>query len=177
MDDDRLHLRPVAEDDLALLYRLTSDPVGTGEFGWSGWLDPGTFRRQWAENGLLGDDEGFVVVVNDEEPVGVMNWRRHKTGRVSYCWEIGIALAPEARGHGYGTQAHRLLVAYLFAHTLVNRIQATTEISNTAEQRALEKAGFTREGVLRGMGFRAGRWVDGVMYSILRAEVDLAGTD
>ena len=37
-----------------------------------------------------------------------------------------------------------------------------------AEQRALEKAGFVREGVLRGRGFVRGGWRDGVMYAWLR---------
>jgi RimJ/RimL family protein N-acetyltransferase len=174
--NDQLGLRPVGEDDLALVHRLRSDPSATGEFGWFGWLAPGEVRRGWAEDGLLGDDGGMLVIVNGAEPLGVMNWRKQKTARVSYCWEIGIALAPEARGQGYGTQAHRLLSGYLFAHTLVNRIQATTDIGNVAEQRALEKAGFSREGVLRGFAFRCGRWVDGVLYSLLRAEVDLGGT-
>jgi RimJ/RimL family protein N-acetyltransferase len=72
-----------------------------------------------------------------------------------------------------GTQAQRLLVRYLFAHTQVNRIEAITEITNRAEQRALEKAGFTREGVLRGSTFRRGRWHDQVIYSVLRDEVAL----
>jgi RimJ/RimL family protein N-acetyltransferase len=83
---------------------------------------------------------------------------------------IGIAVLPGARGHGYGTQAHRLLVRYLFAHTPVHRIQADTEVDNIPEQRALEKAGFTREGVLRGIGWRDGAWRDGVTYSILRTD-------
>jgi RimJ/RimL family protein N-acetyltransferase len=61
----------------------------------------------------------------------------------------------------------------LFAHTQVNRIEATTEITNVAEQRALEKAGFTREGILRGATFRQGRWHDQVIYSVLRDEVKL----
>jgi RimJ/RimL family protein N-acetyltransferase len=174
--DDQLRLRPVGEDDLPLLYRLTSDPSATGEYEWFGWQDPGEFRRPWAENGLLSEDGGMLIVAKGAESLGLMNWRKHRTTRVSYCWEIGIALAPEARGRGYGTQAHRLLAAYLFAHTLVNRVEAVTEAGNIAEQRALEKAGFTREGVLRGGGFRDGRWVDGVIYSILRAEADLAGT-
>jgi len=169
--DDQLHLRPVQVEDLPLLYRLTSDPLGSGEFGWFGWLDPGTYRRQWAEDGLLGDARGFLVVAKGAESVGLMNWRKHKTGTASHCWEIGIALAPEMRGRGYGTEAHRLLTAYLFAHTVVNRIEASTETGNIAEQRALEKAGFTREGVLRGIGFRDGRWVDAVLYSLLRAEL------
>lgn len=169
--DDQVSLRPVGEDDLPLLYRLTSDPTATGEYEWFGWQDPGEFRRPWAENGLLGEDGGMLIVAKGAEALGLMNWRKHKTSRVSFCWEIGIALAPGARGQGYGTQAHRLLAGYLFAHTLVNRIQAGTETGNIAEQRALEKAGFTREGVLRGSGFRDGRWVDGVLYSMLRSEI------
>ena len=47
------------------------------------------------------------------------------------------------------------------------------EITNVAEQRALEKAGFTREGILRGTVFRPGRWHDQVIYSVLRDEVTL----
>lgn len=63
---------------------------------------------------------------------------------------------------------------YLFAHTQFNRVEATTEITNLAEQRALEKAGFTREGIMRGTTFRQGRWHDQVLYSVLRDEVELA---
>jgi RimJ/RimL family protein N-acetyltransferase len=55
----------------------------------------------------------------------------------------------------------------------MNRVEAETEITNIAEQRALEKAGFTREGVRRGAIFRQGQWHDDVLYSLLRHEVDL----
>lgn len=175
--DDRALLRPVAENDLPLLYRLTSDPSATGQHEWFGWQDPGQFRRQWADNGLLGEDGGMLIVTAGDEPVGFVAWRKHQTARTSYCWTIGIAIAPEARGHGYGTQAQRQLVRYLFAHTQVNRIEAGTEITNVAEQRALERAGFTREGVLRGVSFQGGRWHDGVLYSVLRHEVDLDEPD
>jgi RimJ/RimL family protein N-acetyltransferase len=65
------------------------------------------------------------------------------------------------------------LTRYLFAHTQANRIEAGTEITNVGEQRALEKAGFTREGVLRGALFRHGQWRDCVFYGVLRDDVDL----
>jgi RimJ/RimL family protein N-acetyltransferase len=52
----------------------------------------------------------------------------------------------------------------------VHRIEAATDIENVAEQRVLEKAGFTREGVLRGIGWRDGCWRDGVTYRILRTD-------
>jgi len=93
--------------------------------------------------------------------------------RAASSWAIGVGLVPEFRGRGYGSQAQRLLVRYLFAHTPVNRVEATTEITNVAEQRALEKAGFSREGILRGSTFRQGRYRDKVMYSVLRDEVKL----
>ncbi len=100
-----------------------------------------------------------------------MNWRIKRPTPNAYHWEIGISLLPEARGHGYGTEAQRLLVRYLFAHTPVHRIEAATEAGNVAEQRALEKAGFTREGVLRGIGWRDGAWRDGIWYSVLRTDL------
>ncbi|MFF4102605.1 GNAT family N-acetyltransferase [Streptomyces sp. NPDC001903] len=49
-------------------------------------------------------------------------------------------------------------------------MQAWTDVRNLAEQRALEKAGFTREGVLRGAQWRGGRWHDQVLFSILRGD-------
>lgn len=168
--DERLRLMPAAEDDIPLIQRLTGDPEATGEYGWYGWSDPALWRRRWEQTRLLGDEGGTLIVERAGERLGFVAWHRQPTSRVSFCWNIGIAIRPEVRGHGYGTQAQRRLAGYLFAHTQANRVEAVTEITNTAEQRALEKAGFTLEGVLRGYGFRDGAWRDGVIYSILRAE-------
>lgn len=168
-----IRLRPVTEEDLALLYRLFSDPAATSEYEWHGWLDPQWLRRQWEENRMLGEDGGKLMVALGDDTLGFVAWRKRSTGFRSFCWDLGITLAPDARGHGHGTAAQRLLTRYLFAHTQVTRIGAETEITNIAEQRALEKAGFTREGVLRSVMFRDGQWHDGVTYSILRHEVDL----
>jgi RimJ/RimL family protein N-acetyltransferase len=165
-----LSLRAVAESDLSFLEYLTNDPAGGGEFQWYGWHDPHRYRRQWAEDGLLNDDGGILIVGVDGDDVGLVAWRKAIKSRISYCWNVGIILAPEARGKGYGGPAQRQLAAYLFAHSLVNRVEAATELTNTAEQRALEKAGFVREGVMRGGGFRDGQWRDGVVYSLLRSE-------
>ena len=167
---DQVTLRPVSEDDLPILDALTQDPGQTGEFGWFGWFDRGRWRRGWDENGLLGPDGGTLIVARGDDRLGLVNWRRQQTTPASHCWEIGIALLPEARGQGDGTQAHRLLARYLFAHTTVHRIWAATEVDNVTEQKALAKAGFTREGVTRGGGWRDGAWRDGVTYSLLRTD-------
>ncbi len=61
-----------------------------------------------------------------------------------------------------------LLCDYLFSTTLAHRIEAATEVDNVVEQHALERAGFVREGVMRGRGFVRGAWRDGILYSRLR---------
>jgi RimJ/RimL family protein N-acetyltransferase len=170
MSDDAVRLRPVREDDLSVLDVFLVDPEAAGPFSWFGWADPGRFRRRWAENGMLSDDDGLLMVTSGTEAHGFVAWRKVVTAPSSYCWNMGIQLLPQAQGRGVGTQAQRLLVRYLFAHTPVMRIEADTEVENIAEQRALEKAGFTREGVLRSIVFRDGRWRDAVSYSVLRGD-------
>ena len=167
--DDVLSLRLPTEGDLPMLVRLTQDPGVAGEFAWLGWRDLGRFHKGWADNRLIGDDAGVLLVARGDERLGYVSWHRFEIPP-SYCWTMGIALLPEARGQGYGTQAQRLLARYLFAHTAVHRIEASTEAGNVAEQRALEKAGFTREGVMRGIFWRDGAWRDGVLYSLLRTD-------
>jgi RimJ/RimL family protein N-acetyltransferase len=174
--DDQVVLARVREEDLATLEAMINDPELTGTHEWFGWSDPHVYRHRWAETGLLGSMGGTLMVRSGNDVLGFVNWRHIPVTQISHCWEIGIILAPRARGRGVGTLAQQLLVRYLFSHSLVNRIQATTEISNVSEQRALQRAGFTREGVLRGCGFRDGQWRDGVIYSVLRAEVDLTAT-
>ncbi len=147
--------------------------LALGPYEWHGWSDPQRLRRSWAESGLLSDDGGVLIVLHGTDRVGVVDWHKVQTGRAASNWTIGIGLAPEFRGRGYGSDAQQLLVRYLFAHTPVNRVEATTEIANVAEQRALEKAGFTREGILRGASFRQGRYRDYVIYSVLRDEAKL----
>jgi RimJ/RimL family protein N-acetyltransferase len=167
---DSLGLRPVTEADLPILEKLCFDPDAAGEFEYFGWFDPRLWRRGYAENALLGSDGGVLMVTLGERALGFVNWRRHPAGVAAHSWEIGIALLPQARGQGHGTQAHRLLARYLMAHTAVHRIFASTEATNVAEQRALEKAGFRREGVARGVAWRDGAWRDGVTYSLLRTD-------
>jgi RimJ/RimL family protein N-acetyltransferase len=171
---DLVRLRPVTEADLDPLEEMFADPEAIGVFNWDGFRTLGDWRRKFAENGLLGGDRWVLMLeAPDGERAGFISWRPGRAGSAHQYWEIGLSLWPEFRGRGYGTDAQRQVVRYLFAHTPFNRIQALTEVDNIAEQRALEKAGFTREGVLRGTFFRAGTWRDEVIYSVLRAEFPL----
>ncbi len=170
-EDTVVTLRPVREDDLRVLEAFLTDPEAAGEFQWQGWSDPGRWRRQWLENGMLGEEGGtLMVAAADGEPAGFVSWRKVMCWRGSSCWNAGISLLPAVRGRGLGAPAMRELVRYLFAHTQLVRVEAATEVANVAAQRVLERAGFSREGVLRSVAYRNGQWHDGVGYSVLRSD-------
>jgi RimJ/RimL family protein N-acetyltransferase len=168
-----VQLRPIREDDLELLEQLFSDPGETGEHGFYGYRSPGWARAGYEGRTFLTPEGGRLAVAVGDAFVGEVQWHAVLQGPGSRSWNIGIALLGTARGQGYGSRAQRMLAEYLFSHTQVNRVEAGTETGNVAEQRALEKAGFTREGVQRGSCFRAGVWRDMVVYSMLRQEVEL----
>ncbi|WP_410602175.1 GNAT family N-acetyltransferase [Amycolatopsis sp. lyj-90] len=171
MTETGVALRPVSEADLPMLESLTNDPQAAGSFEWHGWHDPHFLRRRWTETGMLAADNGMLMIELAGQRLGFVSWHKTRSGSTSFCWNAGLVLIPEARGHGHGTEAQRLLVRYLFAHTQMNRVEASTEAGNVAEQRSLTKAGFTKEGVLRGYGFRDGAWRDHILYSMVRSDL------
>ena len=108
------------------------------------------------------------------EVLGDVGWhwqrRRHGPNAASDCVMIGVELLPAHRGRGIGGPVQAELVRLLFAHTTVHRVEASTDVENLAEQRALEKAGFVREGVARGAQWRDGAFHDVVTYAVLRGD-------
>jgi RimJ/RimL family protein N-acetyltransferase len=170
-----ISLRPVTEADLDMFRRFVVEPGLIG-LDWSGFRDPKAIQRRFDADSYLGDDDGRLIVdVTAEtdpgtESTGLVSYRRRRYGAQAFCWEIGIALLPEWRGQGIGWRAQAIFCSYLFENTPVQRIEAATHAENTAEQRSLEKAGFTLEGVIRAAEYRAGQWHDGYLYSHLRTD-------
>jgi RimJ/RimL family protein N-acetyltransferase len=172
-------LRAVAEADLGMLEHWRLDPEHESEYGDFMVMHRhrSFLRDRWRDNGLLDEADGTLLVTLAGEPVGAVQWHTVTYGpnAGSRALNIGISLEPAVRGRGVGAAAQRFLADYLFSHTAVHRVEASTDVANVAEQRSLEKAGFTREGVLRGAQFRRGAWRDMVLFSRLRTDrTDLA---
>jgi RimJ/RimL family protein N-acetyltransferase len=166
-------LRAPQPADADVLDQQNAGPDEAGEFSWFGYRKPGHFAERISSPDVIRDEAGMLTVVDDDGVVvGDVSWNRvlNSPPPNGYCWNVGVWIAPGHRGKGHGSTAQRLLAAYLFEHTFLERVEASTEADNLAEQRALEKAGFTREGVLRRACFRAGAWRDMVMFSKLRGE-------
>lgn len=142
----------------AIRMRTDSDICPDDSSVWDAWDDgprvPGEHHR--------------AVVLVDDAIIGTMSWHAVHYGPTlgSRAWSLGISLAPSWRGQGWGSLAQRMLADHLLDDA--ERVEACTDVDNLAEQRSLEKAGFTREGVLRRAQRRADGQHDLVMYARVR---------
>jgi RimJ/RimL family protein N-acetyltransferase len=170
-----VRLRPVTRDELGYLVTKQTPEV-TAPYNWFGFRSEAEIVQRFEEDGFLGDLYGKLIVEVDtaDGPVAIgdVSWHAVDYGPppASQAWNIGITLNPEWRGQGLGTRAQRLLADYLFETTRAERVEASTDVDNTAERRALERVGFTFEGVLRRAQFRGGAWRDLALYSLVRGE-------
>jgi aminoglycoside 6'-N-acetyltransferase len=170
---ENVYLRVVMRNDLALLESWEHDRRFLSEYDMYGLVAAETIERRFAEHGFLTSQYGRLLVVTQRDEVaGFVSYHQQRYGpnEGSTAYNIGIGLHVDYRGKGYGSEAQRLLAAYLFDTYPVMRIEASTDKENVPEQKALEKAGFTREGIIRGAQWRGGRWHDLVLYSKLRGE-------
>ena len=169
-----IRLRPVEEGDLELLGHFDTEPALDQPYEWKGYRDPHARRRRWELDGYLGaEDSVLVVSLPDGAFTGFIAWtavRRSTPTAPTTAYRIGIALLPEYRNQGLGSAAQCLVADHFFWTTLANRVEAGTDLENLAEQRALEKAGFQREGIARGAGYFEGQFRDGVTYARLRSD-------
>jgi RimJ/RimL family protein N-acetyltransferase len=172
LEGSLVRLLDITPADEPLLDSLHATQVG-------GFNDLGPPRQgvpadRWVDGRLRSDTRGefFIERRSDRKIVGTVGFHPVSYGPnpESRAFMLGIDLIPEGRGQGLGTEAQRVLAAWLFDNTITNRVEASTDVENLAEARSLEKAGFTREGVNRGAQFRAGSYHDLVLYAKLRSD-------
>jgi RimJ/RimL family protein N-acetyltransferase len=169
-----VRLRDVTPADAEMLDRWYAErePGSFNDFGQPHKTTP---RDVVAAGPLRDEMRGTLIVerLEDRIPIGSVSWhvRRYGPNPESACFNVGIELLPDARGHGYGTEAQRLLADWLLSASDVNRVEASTDVENLAEQRSLTKAGFTSEGTTRGCQWRAGTYHDMVTYARLRTDL------
>ncbi|GLY79505.1 GNAT family N-acetyltransferase [Actinoallomurus iriomotensis] len=167
----RLTLRPIEAGDVDAYLTAVDDEVRR----WMPWSEDFTREKavRWCTEEAAGDLSralNFAIVPGDagrlEGGVGI--------GRAD--WETGVAetgywLGPAARGRGYATEAVRAVARHAFGLGLT-RVELLAAVGNVASQRVAERAGFTREDVLReARPLPGGKPADMVRFRLLKDEL------
>jgi RimJ/RimL family protein N-acetyltransferase len=121
------------------------------------------------------DESGvFVIEVPDGDGwarAGMMEFSlANRRSRIAHLG--GLAIHPDFRGRRLSDEAARLLQRHLIFDLGFHRLQLECYGFNERAIRHAERAGFVREGVKRKAYQRHGEWVDGVMFSLIREDLE-----
>lgn len=139
---------------------------------------PSPYRREHALSWHMVSDvkrrsgEAIFLIVADaqtDELLGAIDVRVESANQGR--GEIGYWLAAPARGRGAITRALVLLSRWAFDGIGLGRVTVLAHPENEASQRVAERAGFTREGLLRGYALRNGEREDMFVFSLLPGDV------
>ncbi|MBQ7624904.1 MAG: GNAT family N-acetyltransferase [Clostridia bacterium] len=103
-----------------------------------------------------GEKVGVIALSVDE---------KNRSGR------FDIAVLPDMRGKGVGTDASAAFLRFAFAEYGLNRIYASHSVKNSAAGFVLRKTGMSYEGMSRERFYNASGYHDTHNYAILKREV------
>jgi RimJ/RimL family protein N-acetyltransferase len=163
-------LREFADDDVAVGLALATDPYVQQFSG----LPPGATEqhaRQWVEDNRQrwATGKGFSFAVADAgtgRGLGQIGlWLDElQYGRAT----AGYGIAPSARGRGLAADALLALTAFAWTIPGLYRMSLFIEPWNVASLRTAERAGYEREGLLRGYMEIGGSRRDMIIWGALR---------
>ncbi len=165
-----VRLRPVREADLDWLVAECGKPSAFGEFEPFLLGVAETLRSQFEYDGLLSDARTRLIIEDrGGKHVGVA-WIDDLDLHARVAKIGAIILDPHEKGKGLGTDAHRVLVSYLFRHRNLARVEAFVGAGNLAARAVLKRLGFTEEGTLRSRTFAHGQRHDVIACGLLAEE-------
>ena len=114
---------------------------------------------------------GRFIVETDGERAGTLAFERtNRRSRIAACG--GLAIHPRFGGRGLGDEAARLFQRHLIFDLGFHRLQMEVYGYNERAQRHAERAGWVKEGVRRKAYLHGDEWVDGVLYGVVREDLE-----
>ncbi|HVS85832.1 MAG TPA: GNAT family protein [Gaiellaceae bacterium] len=126
------------------------------------------FQRRRLE-GFLEQEGWFFAILDGDEIAGSLNIGDVVGGAVQLA-NLGYWVDRARYGRGLATRAVAEACAFAFGEAGLHRLEAGTLPDNVASQRVLEKNGFTRFGVARGLVRIGGEWRDHVLFERLATD-------
>ena len=166
-----ISFRRARSDDVDFLHELVNDEDVEPFLGGRADLDRDSLLREIERSESEPQEYGRFVIEVDGERAGVMGFEvGNRRSRIAHLERL--AVHPAFRGRRIADEAARLFQRHLFDELGYHRLQLEIYGFNDRAIAHAERAGFVREGVKRKAYKRHGDWVDGVMFGLLREDLD-----
>jgi RimJ/RimL family protein N-acetyltransferase len=173
LTDGAVLLRPPADPDVPAIHEACQD-ADIQHFTFVPVPYDLEHAREWVQGARAAREHGtalslVIADVDDGGLAGTVGLMRPDWGHRTA--EIGYWVAPWARRNGMASRAAALLAPWAIRTLGFARIACDVDVDNLASQRVAERAGFTREGVLRSMLEVKGRRWTLAAYSLIAEDL------
>jgi [ribosomal protein S5]-alanine N-acetyltransferase len=176
LQSERLIYREVNLEDIEDIYKIYSDPE-VAKYDW--------YRPISTKEDALSIINRYKREFQNQEEITWGVARKNDNKIIGYCClgtfndasrrsEIGYGFNRDEWNKGYATEAIKALVKFGFEIMNLNRIEATVTPGNDASVKALKKANFLQEGIVRERSIMKGKFEDDVILAILKRDYRLS---
>lgn len=178
---DRVLLRAETLEDVEAFYPVRSGDVELHMLGSNTQWRPEALEdvlRQWSKRSMeesVANALRFVVETTVDAPgvpagTAIGNASLYEIDLHQRQCSFGMRFAAEARGHGFGTEALRLLCDYAFRIRGLHRMQCYTLARNGPMIAVATRVGFREEVRQREATWSDGQWADTLVFGLLAEE-------
>ena len=177
LQGESVRIRRYRPEDIPLLFEAGRESASDEFTRWMPWCHPGYSREDssafiLSRAGAWDRGESYDFAVFDCQTGAFLGGvGLNQLNRAHGFANLGYWVRASGRGRGVAGAAARLAARFAFEDLGLNRVEVVIAAENGGSQRAAEKAGAQREGVLRNRLLIAGRPHDAVMYSLVAADL------
>lgn len=172
LETTRLIIRPIRIEDKLEIFEYRSDRETNKYQGWipTTLLDVEIFIRRISKQ-VDEPETWFQFVIMEKETqkligdIGI-----HFFDRENKQAEIGCTLNKKFQNKGYATESIKRVIDYLFKELRKHRIIASIDPDNKNSIRLVERIGFRKEAHFVESLMINGKWVDDLIYAMLKKE-------
>lgn len=166
-----MRIRRATEGDVDFIVELLNDEAVEPFLAASRAHDRESVLEETRASQERPDERGVFVIEIPEGRAGMMEFslanRRSRIARLG-----GLAIHPDFRGRRLADEAARLFQRHLIFDLGFHRLELECYGFNERAIRHAERSGFVREGVKRKAYSRHGEWVDGVLFGLVREDLE-----
>ena len=168
----KVYLRPLTAHDLDSIYlwQQLSEPqsLSCRSFGFASLeVVVEKFKKGQADSKV----NRFAIIKRDDNTlIGSASYFDYNP--LNRSAEMGVLIDPDEHQNGYASEAIKLVMHYLFSYLGLNKVYAQTAEFNSGAIKLLESLRFKKDATLRDHYFYKDEFHAGLIYSLLRFELD-----
>lgn len=169
VNGERIRLRPYRNYQEYHEWRMLESREGSPY--WGPMHEPGLRDRQaFMGSGLFMDEYGCFAV--EELATGEHIGNEYFSSHDAFCWSavVGTRIRPDRRGQGFGVEAKKLAISWLFGNYPIGHVCAETMDDHGPARRSLELSGMQLYGIKPCEEYSRGQWHGVAYYGISRAD-------